>query len=101
MLDKKIKTTFKLFRMIRKSKKCIIFFIKKDGSKRVMDCILDFKRIPKEMHPKKLNIRGIIKDIKNDRIRVYDIENNGWRLILTNNAYKAIIDNIEYKIEIK
>gem|GEM_PF-4956847 len=66
-----------------------------------MDCILDFKRIPKEMHPKKLNIRGIIKDIKNDRIRVYDIENNGWRLILTNNAYKAIIDNIEYKIEIK
>ena len=66
-----------------------------------MNCILNFKRIPKEMHPKKLNIRRMIDDIKNNRIRVFDIEKNDWRMILTNNAYKAIIDNIEYEIEIK
>lgn len=101
MEKKKIKSTFKLFRMIKRSNKCIIFFIKKDGTKREMNCILNFKRIPKEMHPKKLNIRRMIDDIKNNRIRVFDIEKNDWRMILTNNAYKAIIDNIEYEIEIK
>ncbi len=39
---------------LRSTKDVKVMFVKKsDGTKRVMNCTLDFNKIPKEHHPKK------------------------------------------------
>jgi len=62
-----------------------IRFIKKDGSPRVMFCTLNFDKIPEEHRPKKVSVAGILKMMQRNKvIRVYDIENYGWRSISLN-----------------
>jgi hypothetical protein len=57
-------------------------FIKKDGTIRIMKCTLNFKKIPKEHHPKKVDIPNILKLMQeNGIIRVYDLERKGWRSV--------------------
>lgn len=59
-----------------------IQFTKKDGSTRKMQCTLDFKKIPKADRPKSTNLRKILNDLnQHGLIRVYDMENMGWRSI--------------------
>ena len=57
-------------------------FVKKDGTIRIMLCTLDFKRIPKEKHPKKVDIPNILKLMqKSGIIHVYDLEKKDWRSV--------------------
>ena len=57
-------------------------FTKNDGSIRIMKCTLNFDKIPREDHPKKVSIPQILKLVKNSKIiHVYDLENHGWRSI--------------------
>jgi hypothetical protein len=59
-----------------------IYFIKKNGEKRLMKATLNFKKIPKEHHPKGYNLKGILKKIKSSKVlSVFDLEKVAWRSI--------------------
>jgi len=59
-----------------------IRFRKKDGNMRVMRATLDFTKIPKEDHPKTVNIEKILKLIQHNQImHVYDLDIKGWRSV--------------------
>lgn len=59
-----------------------IKFFKKDGSERIMKCTLDFKVIPKEHHPKEINLLKILKTMQNTGIlHVFDVEKMAWRSV--------------------
>ncbi len=67
---------------IYREKIVTIQFIKQDGTNRIMKATLDFNKIPMRDRPKSINIPQIMKLIeKNKIIRVYDIENKGWRSV--------------------
>lgn len=52
-------------------------FTKKDGTLRTMNCTRDPKLIPSEYHPKTSEDNATLES--SDNIRVFDLENNGWR----------------------
>ncbi len=57
-------------------------FVKKDGTIRIMNCTLDFKRIPKTKHPKSVNMSNILKLMqKSGIIHVFDLEKKDWRSV--------------------
>lgn len=57
-------------------------FIKKDGTIRIMNCTLDFTRIPKSKHPKQVNMGKILKLMQSSGIiHVYDLEKKDWRSV--------------------
>jgi hypothetical protein len=59
-----------------------IRFTKKDGNDRIMSATLDFTKIPKEDHPKTVNIQKILSLIqKNQIMHVYDLDAKGWRSV--------------------
>jgi len=63
----------------------MIYFIKKDNSKRLMKATLNFKKIPKEYYPKGFNLEGIYKKINSSNIlSVFDLEKSAWRSIKLN-----------------
>jgi len=70
------------WKKIYDEKDVIIKFVKKDGSDRTMRCTLDFDKIPRRDHPKKVNIEQILKLIQKNKImHVYDLEKKGWRSV--------------------
>ena len=67
---------------LRKSSEAVIKFEKKDKSKRVMHCTLDFSKIPQWDKPKTVDVVKILKNAhKNGILRVYDLEKRGWRSV--------------------
>jgi len=59
-----------------------IYFIKKNGEKRLMKATLNFKNIPKNKHPKGYNLKNILQKIRTANIlTVFDLEKNDWRNI--------------------
>ena len=54
-----------------------IQFTKKDGTLRVMNCTRDPKLIPSGYHPKTSEDNTKLES--SDNIRVFDLENSGWR----------------------
>jgi hypothetical protein len=45
-----------------------------------MKCTLNFSRIPEELRPKGVNLKNILKQIKEHKIlKVFDLESMGWR----------------------
>jgi len=67
---------------IKVEKMVIVKFIKKDGTDRTMHCTLDFSKIPKDKHPKGIDLPKILKLINNSHIlKVYDLEKNDWRSV--------------------
>jgi len=47
-----------------------------------MRCTLDFTKVPKRDHPKRVNIENILKLIQKNKImHVYDLEKMGWRSV--------------------
>lgn len=75
-------------------------FVKKDGTIRIMRCTLDFTRIPKEKHPKKVDIPNILKLMQNSGIiRVFDLEKNDWRSVpFAKVDWLEVGENQRYKI---
>ncbi len=86
---------------IRSVEEVIIKFIKKDGTIRIMNCTLDFKRIPRADKPKNINIPKILKLVKKAKIvHVYDLEKRGWRSIPFNNVdWLQTPDRTRYSIK--
>jgi len=58
-------------------------FTKNDSKTiRIMKCTLDFKKIPKDQHPKNIDMAKIIKLMqKSGIIHVFDLEKKGWRSV--------------------
>lgn len=87
MAEKKLDTdiivsAIQFWKKVYDEKQVIIRFIKKDGSNRIMNCTLDFTRIPKKDHPKSVNIENILKLIQKNKImHVYDLNMKGWRSV--------------------
>ncbi len=77
-----IEDAIEFFNKIRNSEQVVIKFTKKDGTDRVMMCTLNFDKIPKNKHPKKVDIAKILKLItKNKIVHVFDLEKNDWRSV--------------------
>ncbi len=87
MPEKKLDTDIivsavQFWKKVYDEKQVIIRFIKKDGSTRIMNCTLDFTRIPKRDHPKSVNIQNILNLIQKNKImHVYDLNMKGWRSV--------------------
>lgn len=65
-----------------------VTFIKKDGTERMMRCTKNMQKIPVDHHPK------TIADHHESNIRVYDLDNEGWRSFTPTS-----IKRIEFTIE--
>jgi Holliday junction resolvase len=67
---------------IKVEKMVSIKFKKQDGTVRLMHCTLDFSKIPREKHPKGVDLAKILKLINDKHIlRVYDLEKQDWRSV--------------------
>jgi len=79
-----------------------VFFVKKNGEKRLMKATLNFKKIPKEFHPKGFNLKGILKKIKSSNVlSVFDLEKLGWRSIKLDTVISIVSSKnkmLEFKI---
>ena len=77
-----IRNAIQFWERLNLDKEAKVKFVKKDGTIRIMKCTLDFTKIPKKDHPKKLSIPKILKLMKNSGIiHVYDIEKKAWRSV--------------------
>jgi hypothetical protein len=72
-------------------------FIKKDGTERIMNATLNFKRIPKEHHPKDFNFAKVLKLVKTSGIvHIFDLDKVEWRSIPFKNVEWLKTKNKQY-----
>lgn len=77
-----ITTAIQLWHKLNSEKEVRLKFQKADGNTRFMRCTLDFTKIPKVDHPKKVDIPKILKLLQNSGImHVYDLDKKGWRSV--------------------
>lgn len=77
----------------------IAFNKKTDGALRVMHCTLSTRTIPAADMPRSFNPSKFLDDIRKGNLRVYDVENKGWRTIpISALHYIRSSDGIDYKI---
>jgi len=77
-----------------------IKFTKKDGTVRLMKCTLNFKRIPKNHQPKRLNSSQVLERMQKDGIiNVFDLEKQDWRSIKFENVDWLEVSQKRYKIQ--
>lgn len=100
MKNQIISNSISLLKLIKKSNNVTILFTKKDGNLRLMRCTLDFNKIPSEFRPKEYNIEQELKLIKQNILRVFDIEKQGWRSIPIDRSEFVVADNIRYQIQL-
>jgi hypothetical protein len=82
MADDVIKTAVEFLERIKAEDEVTIKFRKKNNEERIMRCTLNFGKIPKEKHPKDVNLAKILKLIdKHKIIHVYDLDKNDWRSV--------------------
>ena len=99
MADNIITNAIEFWNKTYQVKEAKIKFIKKDGTERVMRFTLDFSRIPKEKHPKSINMAKIVKLMQqNGIIHVFDLDKSDWRSVPFNNIEWVDINNKRYKI---
>jgi hypothetical protein len=90
----------KLVDSLRSGKKVKVGFKKKDNSDRIMQCTLDFGRIPKEHYPKGVKTAADVKAPEfTQYFNVYDEEKKGWRRIPLFNLDWVNIDGKQYTVE--
>lgn len=92
--------------MISKDDYIKIFFVKKNGEKRLMKATLNFDKIPDSLKPKGYNLQGILKKLKKNVLSVFDLEKMGWRSVnldtiisitsSTNKMYEFKIDATDF-----
>lgn len=77
-----ITSAVQLWHKLNTEKEVLLKFQKADGNTRFMRCTLDFTKIPKLDHPKKVDLPNIIKLLQNSGImHVYDLDKKGWRSV--------------------
>jgi len=82
MADDVIKTAVEFLERIKAEDEVTIKFRKKNNEERIMRCTLNFGKIPKEKHPKDVNLAKILKLIDQHKIiHVYDLDKNDWRSV--------------------
>lgn len=75
-------------------------FIKKDGTERIMKATLNFKRIPKDKHPKDFSLVKVLKLVRTSGIiHIFDLDKNEWRSIPFNNVEWLETKNERYSIK--
>lgn len=75
-------------------------FIKKDGTERIMKATLNFKRIPKDKHPKDFSLVKVLKLVRTSGIiHIFDLDKNEWRSIPFNNVEWLEAKNARYSIK--
>jgi len=87
---------------IRQADKIKVEFIKKDNSKRLMDCTLNFNLIPEKDFPKKEIKKEDTEEIAKTKklIHVYDLEKKGWRSLSIDRINWMDIDGQVYKVDL-
>lgn len=77
-----ITSALEFLKKIKAEEKVSVKFIKKDGSQRLMECTLDYSKIPKEKKPKGTDLIKILSNIQKSRIlSVFDLEAQDWRSV--------------------
>ena len=98
-MDDIITTAIAFLNKIKEEKDARIMFKKKDGSDRMMNCTLDFTRIPEHDRPKDVKLNNILSMLqKNKMLRVYDTDKNAWRTVTVNTVQWMEVDNKDPKI---
>ena len=78
----RITTALDFWQKIYDEREATVKFVKKDGTIRIMRFTLDFSKIPKDKHPKKVDLVQIMKTMNEKGIiHVFDLDKNGWRSI--------------------
>lgn len=101
MINNNIDNAIDLLQKIKEADIATIFFIKKDRSERIMKCTLNFNRIPKEKKPKDIKLENILKMIKLNILRVFDVEKQDWRSIPVDSARFIIVKGERFTIKLK
>lgn len=82
MADDVIKSAVEFLERIKAEDEVTVKFRKKNNEERIMRCTLNFGKIPKEKHPKDVNLAKILKLIDRHKIiHVYDLDKNDWRSV--------------------
>jgi len=82
MADDVIKNAIEFLERIRTEDEVTVKFRKRNNEERIMRCTLNFANIPKEMHPKDVNLAKILKLIDQHKIiHVYDLDKKDWRSV--------------------
>jgi hypothetical protein len=77
-----IKTALEFWQKIYDEREATVKFVKRDGTIRIMRFTLDFSKIPKKDHPKKVDLVAIMKQMNEKGIiHVYDLDKMGWRSV--------------------
>jgi len=78
-----IENAIEFLEIIRAEDEVTIKFRKKeDNSERIMRCTLNFNNIPKDKHPKEVNLVKILKLLNKHKIlHVYDLDKKDWRSV--------------------
>jgi len=77
----------------------IKFTKKSDNTIRIMNCTLDFKLIPKNMHPKSVNIPKILSLLqKSGIIHVFDLDKKQWRSVPFQNVDWVELGGKNFKV---
>jgi len=95
-----IQNAIQFWHKLNTEKEVMIKFTKKDNTTRFMHCTLDFQKIPKVDHPKKVDIAKILKLMQNSGIlHVYDLDKKGWRSVPFNKIEYIEANNKRYKVQ--
>jgi len=77
-----IKTVLDFYMKVRGEDEVWIKFKKKDGSDRIMNCTLNFDKVPTTKRPKDVNLQRILELIQKHKLmNVFDLEKQDWRSI--------------------
>ena len=82
MADDVIKNAIEFLETIKAEDEVTVKFRKKNNEERTMRCTLNFGKIPREKHPKDVNLAKILKLIDQHKIiHVFDLDKNDWRSV--------------------
>lgn len=77
-----INSAIDFFEKIKAEDEVTIKFRKVNGAERTMRCTLDFSKIPRNKHPKDVNMAKILKNLMNHgHIHVFDLDKQEWRTV--------------------
>lgn len=78
----RITTALDFWQKIYDEKIATVKFVKKDGTIRIMKFTLDFTKIPRDKHPKSVDLVKIMKRMNEQGIiNVFDLDKQDWRSV--------------------
>ena len=100
MADDIIRTATEFLEKLRGEDEVRVKFRKLDGSERIMRCTLNFSKVPRNKHPKDVNLGKILKLLhKSKIIHVFDLDKDEWRSVPFDRAeWLETLDNRRSKI---